>query len=132
MNVDHANDHGAFIKELAPIKMSNLCLTGDAMLQIMHTDGQIDNISLLSFVESFEYGGMNGVKVKSYDTVTEDIIWASVSAAAKTNTVDKLIEIEDENGKIIRCTPEHQIWTKNRGWVAAQDLLETDLLCNDI
>ena len=25
MNVDHANDHGAFIKELAPIKMSNLC-----------------------------------------------------------------------------------------------------------
>jgi ribonucleoside-diphosphate reductase alpha chain len=25
MNVDHANDHGAFIKEVAPIKMSNLC-----------------------------------------------------------------------------------------------------------
>jgi len=25
MNVDHANDHGAFIKELAPIKQSNLC-----------------------------------------------------------------------------------------------------------
>lgn len=25
MNVDHANDHGSFIKEVAPIKMSNLC-----------------------------------------------------------------------------------------------------------
>jgi len=25
MNVDHANDHGSFIKEKAPIKMSNLC-----------------------------------------------------------------------------------------------------------
>ena len=25
MNVDHANDHGAFIKQLAPIRMSNLC-----------------------------------------------------------------------------------------------------------
>jgi ribonucleoside-diphosphate reductase alpha chain len=25
MNVDHANDHGAFLKEVAPIKMSNLC-----------------------------------------------------------------------------------------------------------
>jgi len=25
MNVDHANDHGAFIKEEAPIRMSNLC-----------------------------------------------------------------------------------------------------------
>jgi ribonucleoside-diphosphate reductase alpha chain len=25
MNVDHANDHGAFVKELAPIRQSNLC-----------------------------------------------------------------------------------------------------------
>ena len=25
MNVDHANDHGAFIKEVAPIRQSNLC-----------------------------------------------------------------------------------------------------------
>lgn len=25
MNVDHANDHGSFIKEVAPVKMSNLC-----------------------------------------------------------------------------------------------------------
>ena len=25
MNVDHANDHGSFLKEVAPIKMSNLC-----------------------------------------------------------------------------------------------------------
>lgn len=25
MNVDHANDHGSFVKELAPIRMSNLC-----------------------------------------------------------------------------------------------------------
>lgn len=25
MNVDHANDHGAFIKEIAPVRQSNLC-----------------------------------------------------------------------------------------------------------
>jgi ribonucleoside-diphosphate reductase alpha chain len=25
MNVDHANDHGAFVKEMAPIRQSNLC-----------------------------------------------------------------------------------------------------------
>ena len=25
MNVDHANDHGSFIPENAPIRMSNLC-----------------------------------------------------------------------------------------------------------
>jgi ribonucleoside-diphosphate reductase alpha chain len=26
MNVDHANDHGSFVKERAPIRMSNLCV----------------------------------------------------------------------------------------------------------
>ena len=29
MNVDHANDHGSFIKEVAPIKQSNLCCEVD-------------------------------------------------------------------------------------------------------
>ena len=41
----------------------------------------------------------------------------------------ELLEIEDEEtGKIIRCTPNHKIYTKNRGYVEAKDLLETDIL----
>ena len=40
---------------------------------------------------------------------------------------DELIEIELENGKIIRCTPEHLILTE-RGWIEAGDLIETDVI----
>jgi len=38
--------------------------------------------------------------------------------------VKQLIEIELENGRIIKCTPEHLFLTKNDGWVEAQDLEE--------
>jgi intein/homing endonuclease len=29
----------------------------------------------------------------------------------------------------VRCTPEHLIYTSNRGYVMAKDLIETDELC---
>jgi len=60
------------------------------------------------------------------------VTWNLVSNAAKTATVTTLIEIEDASGKIIRCTPDHQIFTKNRGYVMAKDLKETDVLCTEI
>ena len=55
-----------------------------------------------------------------------------MSNAAKTATVTELIEIEDESGKIIKCTLDHQVYTKNRGYVRAGDLVETDELCVEI
>jgi ribonucleoside-diphosphate reductase alpha chain len=45
MNVDHVNDHGAFIKEKAPIRMSNLCaevtLPSKPLKDINDPDGEI-------------------------------------------------------------------------------------------
>jgi len=132
MNVDHVNTHGAYVEHLAPIRQSNLCLTGDSQLKIIHTDGVEKTIDLASFVEAWSYGGMNNVKVRSYNTETGEFVWSEVSAAAKTATVTELMEIEDEKGNVIRCTPDHQIWTQNRGWVMAKDLAETDVLCAEI
>lgn len=52
MNVDHCNDHGAFIKELAPIRMSNLCqeisLTTKPLKDINDPDGEISLCTLSS------------------------------------------------------------------------------------
>ncbi len=50
MNVDHANDHGSFIKEMAPIKMSNLCaeisLPTKPLNDINDPDGEISLCTL--------------------------------------------------------------------------------------
>jgi len=44
----------------------------------------------------------------------------------------EVIEIEDENsGKKIVCTEDHLIYTTNRGYVKAGDLVETDTLMFD-
>lgn len=39
---------------------------------------------------------------------------------------EEIVELELENGKIIKCTKDHKILTSNRGWVAAQFLNEND------
>lgn len=38
----------------------------------------------------------------------------------------ELIELELEDGKVLSLTPEHEVYTTNRGWVYAKDLTETD------
>jgi len=50
MNVDHANDHGAFIKEVAPIRQSNLCCEIDLptkpLKSIFDEEGEISLCTL--------------------------------------------------------------------------------------
>lgn len=42
------------------------------------------------------------------------------------NIDEEIIEMEFENGKVIRCTKDHKFLTKNREWVEAQFLNEDD------
>ena len=82
-------------------------------------------IALVDLVEMFQMGRTD-IKVLGGQTLD----YFNISAAAQTGITSELIEIEDEAGNIIRCTPEHQIFTKNRGYVMAKDLCEDDVLVN--
>lgn len=131
MNVDHCNTHGSFIEEDAPIKMSNLCcVTGDTMIEFMHESGDIESISMESAVERFELGGLSRSKIKSYKD--GKIIWQPISDAMLTKVVDELYEITDETGNTLKCTGDHLIFTKNRGYIRADELEENDQLCSEI
>ncbi|GAA4898874.1 ribonucleoside-diphosphate reductase alpha chain [Stackebrandtia albiflava] len=37
-----------------------------------------------------------------------------------------IIRLEFSDGSELRCTPNHRLWTSNRGWVHAKDLTDTD------
>jgi len=39
---------------------------------------------------------------------------------------EDIVELEFDNGKIVRCTTDHEILTINRGWVAAGELTDED------
>ena len=131
MFTDNVQRQGPFDPKTHPIYQSNLCLTGDTEITIRLQGQPEQNVSLASFVEQFELGRFSDAQVKSYDVSTLQAAWATVTNAAKTATVTELIQIEDEAGNVIKCTPDHQIYTKNRGYVAAGQLEETDVLCTE-
>jgi len=68
-----------------------------------------------------------GDKVYSYNFDINKVEEKEVSAFMPKGK-KKIIELELDNGKKIRLTPEHLIYTKNRGYVKAIDLTEEDEL----
>ena len=126
--IDNVMNQGPFDPEYHTIYQSNLCcVTGDTRVTFQHENGTIEQISMSSAVERFELGGLTTSKIKSFNN--GQVSWENVSAAIKTKTVTELYEIEDENGNVLRCTGDHLIFTKNKGYIRADELTETDELC---
>ena len=131
MYVDNVQRQGPFDTKIHPIYQSNLCcVTGDTQVTFQHENGSVEQISMASAVERFELGGLTTSKIKSCRNGGTS--WENVSAAIKTKTVTELYEIEDENSNVLRCTGDHLVFTKNRGYVRADELVETDELYTEI
>ena len=110
------------------VKQSNLCLTGETIITLSENKDGSDSFDLRldDFIEKYESNTIGEVFVKSHDLETDAITWEQVTAAAMTAEVDELMIIETPCGKTIKCTPDHKVYTTNRGWVKAGDLLEDD------
>jgi ribonucleoside-diphosphate reductase alpha chain len=129
MNIDHCNTHSSFIDK---VNMSNLCVAGDTQITIEFYCGKdyvrkiIDIKNLDGYIDDPNY---KDLKVLSYDIDNKLNTTASITAFAETSPKSKVMKITDEeSGKSIVVTPEHKVFTKNRGYVMAKDLTETDEL----
>lgn len=122
-NVDHANDHGAFRKDIAPIKQSNLCLIGDTIVTVQLSNGDLKDMQLHEVIESEEE-----YRVLSRNVKTGKDEFKRILARAQTGSNRKVMKITDDCGNSVICTPEHKIYTKNRGYIEAKNLLSTDVL----
>lgn len=125
MNIDNVNANSPFIER---IKMSNLCLSGDSMINDVIIDGQlIKSINMLELIDIYNSG--KDIKILSKNLETNELEFKQLQKAWKTKENVDLYEIEDEEtGHKIKCTGCHKIFTKNRGWIEAKDLIETDIL----
>lgn len=125
MNIDNVNSNSPFIER---IKMSNLCLSGDSMINDVIIDGQlIKSINMLELIDIYNSG--KDIKILSKNLETNELEFKQLQKAWKTKENVDLYEIEDEEtGHKIKCTGCHKIFTKNRGWIEAKDLIETDIL----
>ena len=107
------------------IHASNMCLRGDSIMTIWFPfyDNPQD-IEIETFVKLWEIGGVPAdTKVKTEKG------FQKITAAAQTGSTKEMIRItDDKTGRMVECTPDHQIFTQNRGWVLAKDLKEDDEL----
>lgn len=125
---DNVNN-GSPYKELGrEITASNLCITGDSMINIK-LNGTKLRVSMVELNSIFGLGKWTSLEVESYNINTNTIEYKPVLASAMTNSRARVMKITDiSSGKSIKCTPDHQIFTKNRGYVMAKDLNEDDIL----
>ena len=114
VNGDEFQRHSAF---KVPVFFSNLCLAGNTKVETKNGIKELKDVKV-------------GDYVKSYNTETNQIEYKKVTASAMTNPKAKVMKITAKNNEII-CTPDHKIWTENRGYVEAKDLKENDKILTD-
>jgi ribonucleoside-diphosphate reductase alpha chain len=105
------------------ISASNPCFTGDSLV---HTDRGLvrfdDLVDRINRGEEF--------RVWTHDATgagepTEGVVLTSPDAVMITG-VNPVLRLQFNTGHEVRCTPNHRLFTANRGWVEAHELSEED------
>src|SRR6266508_3214866 len=104
------------------INGSNPCFPGDA--RVHTTKG------LLPIAELFERTKAGeDIQVYSHRATAQTAaagVTSSQPIAVMRNGTSDIVRLRFSNGGNLRCTPNHRIWTLNRGWVEAGSLTEAD------
>jgi len=98
------------------------CFIGETNIQ---TDNGI--MTIKDIVNSINSG--NSCNVKTYNEKTGKIEIKSVLAGLLTKENATIVKMTVEEHGIqysVECTPDHQFFTKNRGWVECKDLTQDD------
>jgi ribonucleoside-diphosphate reductase alpha chain len=110
------------------INASNPCFPGDA--RIHTTMGLMPIAELISRGEAGEE-----IRVYTHRATADEPgtgVVATEPVAFMRNGVSPIVRLRFANGAELRCTPNHRIWTLNRGYVRAEELKNSDrVLLND-
>lgn len=105
----------------------NPCVSGDTTLELYVDHANFVKMDAEDVVALFDRG--HHISVKAVDLNTGEVGYYPMSAAQKTKSNAKLLKITDSTtGKFIRVTEDHLVYTKNRGYVEARNLLADDEL----
>jgi len=121
--------------ESGRINASNPCFPGDA--RVHTTKGLMPIADLHERIEGGEdievythrqTAGENGSRRRP----KRDGVLTSSPLQVMQTGIKPIVRLRFANGGSLRCTPNHKIWTLNRGYVAAEDLTTADqVMLND-
>jgi len=95
------------------IPASNLCIAKGELVTTNRGDIPIEEVLV-------------GDKVISYNEETKQEESKRVTASMQTGTMKVMRITDTKTGCSLKCTPNHKIWTENRGYVEAGKLEVTD------
>ena len=113
-----SNDYGIVDKKFYDIGC-NPCVTGETL--ILTNKG---NVSIKQVIKN----DIKRYKVATYNIKTNQIEFEDIIFGGKTRKDTDIIEIELNDGEKIQLTPDHKIYTKNRGYIKATLLNKNDII----
>lgn len=100
---------------------TNPCLAGDSLIKTKN--GEIPIKDVVQAVNNGE-----NVEVLTFNEATKEFEYKEVESGLLTKKDANIIEIECEDGTTLKLTPDHKVFTENRGWVEAANLTDSDTL----
>lgn len=91
-----------------------ICLAGDTVIETSEGPEKIEDLVGKT------------IQVISYRPETKEVVVSSECTVCKTGDVVDLIEIELEDGSVLKCTPDHLLMLSDGTYKMAKDLIEED------
>ena len=113
-------------KNFGMLHSANLCLDENTLVDVI-LDGKKHKTDIKTTVELFKSG--KDIMIKSFNEESDLDEYMKVLDGALMNKSAEVLKITDDvTSKYIICTPDHKIFTLNRGYIMAKDLDENDKL----
>jgi ribonucleotide reductase alpha subunit len=84
------------------------------------------SINIKDLTALYKLGADIAVMSKDIKIDKSELEYKEVSFADKTRENANIIELELEDGKVLKLTPDHKVYTTNRGYIEACNLNEDD------
>ena len=107
-------DYSLLEKYNEGIIASSACLVGDSIIET-----NVGQVSMSDLVQRTNSG--EEIYVLSFDEHDEKLVHQKVVWADLTRKNAKLLKIKLKDGKELRLTPDHKVYT-DKGWMSAEDL----------
>jgi len=107
---------------------TNPCLTGDS--EVIIRNSITSNHSLIRMDELVSlYNALpvdSTMEILSYNTTTNIPEWKELLGSEMTRRTASIVELELESGEMLKLTPDHLVYTVNREYIKASELVESD------
>jgi len=99
------------------------CVSANTRVLIKDNIGNIYITEIKNLENTF-----SDVKIYSYDFDTGNLIFSNILGFKRGISNKKWVKLTFDNGAELKLTEDHLVFTSNRNWVAASELLPDDII----